>query len=588
MPYHRLVGRGLCSPPPAKAYGFRSGEQNLHRGRRRKSRYCRLAGRGLCSPPPAKAYGFVRGAKSSQRAAAEIVLLPATGSPTLLPAARKVLRLRFGEQNLHTKRRRKSLYCRLAGRRLCSTPLAKAYGFVSWSKIFTKGGGENRVIAGSPAADFAPRRPQRLTASFGGAKSSHKAAAKIVILPARRPRTLLPAARKGLRLRPGEQNLHTRRRRKSLYCRLAGRGLCSPPPAKAYGFVRGSKIFTQGGGENRFIAGSPAADFAPRRPQRLTASYRGAKSSHKAAAEIALLLARRPPPLLPAARKGLRLRSGEQNLHTRRRRKSLYCRLAGRGLCSPPPAKAYGFVRGSKIFTQGGGENRFIAGSPAADFAPRRPQRLTASYRGAKSSHKAAAEIALLLARRPPTLLPTASKGLRLRFGEQNLHTRRRRKSRYCRLAGRRFCSPPPAKAYGFVLGSKIFTEGGGENRLISGSPAAAFAPRRPQRLTASFGGAKSSHKAAAESALLPARRPPTLLPAARKGLRLRTGEQNLHTGRRRKSSYHRLAGRRLCSPPPAKAYGFVSGSKKFTQSGGGSPIPAPVSAAAVENEKGY
>ena len=31
--------------------------------------------------------------------------------------------------------------------------------------------------------------------------------------------------------------------------------------------------------------------------------------------------------------------------------------------------------------------------------------------------------------------------------------------------------------------------------------PAAAFAPRRPQRLTASFRGAKSSHKAAAENA---------------------------------------------------------------------------------------
>jgi len=29
--------------------------------------------------------------------------------------------------------------------------------------------------------------------------------------------------------------------------------------------------------------------------------------------------------------------------------------------------------------------------SPAADFAPRRPQRLMASFRGAKSSHKAAA-----------------------------------------------------------------------------------------------------------------------------------------------------------------------------------------------------
>ena len=138
-----------------------------------------------------------------------------------------------------------------------------------------------------------------------------------------------------------------------------------------------------------------AAAFAPRRPQRLTASFRGAKSSHRAAAEIVLLPACRPPTLLPAARKGLRIRSGEQNLHRGRRRKTLNRRLAGRRLCSPPPAKAYGFVSGSKKFTQGGGGKRLIAGSPAAAFAPRRLQRLTAPFRGAKSSHRAAAEKAL-------------------------------------------------------------------------------------------------------------------------------------------------------------------------------------------------
>ena len=280
----------------------------------------------------------------------------------------------------------------------------------------------------SPAADFAPRRPQRLMASFRGAKSSHKAAAENALSPARRPLPLLPAARKGLRLGFGEQNLHTRRRRKTPYRRLAGRRLCSPPPAKAYGFVPGSKIFTQGGGENRPIADSPAADFAPRRPQRLTASFRGAKSSHKAAAEIVLLPTRRPAPLLPAARKGLRLCFGEQKVHTRRRRKTLNRQLAGRGLCSPPPAKAYGSVSGSKKFTQGGGGKRLIAGVPADDFAPRRPQRLTVWFRGAKSSHRAAAENALSPARRPPTLLPVARKGLRLRSGEQKVHTRRRRK----------------------------------------------------------------------------------------------------------------------------------------------------------------
>ena len=177
--------------------------------------------------------------------------------------------------------------------------------------------------------------------------------------------------------------------------RLSGRGLCSPPPAKAYGFVSGSKIFTEDGGGNRPIAGVPAGAFAPRRPQRHTASFRGAKSSQRTAAEIVLLPACRPPPLLPAARKGLRLRFGEQKVHRVRRRKSSYCRRAGRGLCSPPPAKAYGFVSGSKKFTEGGGGKRLIAGSPAAAFAPRRPQRLTAPFLGAKSSQRAAAENAL-------------------------------------------------------------------------------------------------------------------------------------------------------------------------------------------------
>ena len=223
------------------------------------------------------------------------------------------------------------------------------------------------------------------------------------------------------------------------YQRLAGRRLCFPSLAKAYGFVRGSKKFTQGGGGKRLIAGSPAAAFAPRRPQRLTASFRGAKSSQKAAAENALSPARRPAPLLPAARKGLRLRFGEQKVHRRRRRKLPYHRLAGRGLCSPPPAKAYGFVSGSKKFTQGGGGKRFITGSPVAAFAPRRPQRLTDSYRGAKSSQREAAVIALSPARRPRTLLPAARKGLRLRSGEQKVHTRRRRKTPYRRRESHSF-----------------------------------------------------------------------------------------------------------------------------------------------------
>ncbi|MEE0369088.1 MAG: hypothetical protein UEB92_00690, partial [Clostridia bacterium] len=70
------------------------------------------------------------------------------------------------------------------------------------------------------------------------------------------------------------------------------------------------------------------------------------------------------------ARKGLRLRFGEQKVHTGRRRKTLNRRLAGRRLCSPPPAKAYGFVPGSKKFTEGGGGKRFIAGGNPIPSAP--------------------------------------------------------------------------------------------------------------------------------------------------------------------------------------------------------------------------
>ena len=120
-----------------------------------------------------------------------------------------------------------------------------------------------------------------------------------------------------------------------------------------------------------------------------------------------------------------------------------------------------------------------------------------------------------------------------------------------------------------------------------AGQMVAGFAPRRPQSLVASFRGAKSSHKAAAEIAIPAACRARVLLPAARKALWLHSGEQNLHTGRRRKSPFRRHAGRRFCSPPPAKPCGSVPGSKIFTQGGGGNPIPsAPESAPAIK--KGY
>ena len=55
--------------------------------------------------------------------------------------------------------------------------------------------------------------------------------------------------------------------------------------------------------------------FAPRSPQSLAPSFRGAKSSHKFRAAICLRRPFQRRDLLPAPRKALRLRSGEQNLH---------------------------------------------------------------------------------------------------------------------------------------------------------------------------------------------------------------------------------------------------------------------------------
>ena len=55
--------------------------------------------------------------------------------------------------------------------------------------------------------------------------------------------------------------------------------------------------------------------FAPRSSQSLAASFRGAKSSQKFRAAICLRRSFQRRDLLPAPRKALRLRSGEQNLH---------------------------------------------------------------------------------------------------------------------------------------------------------------------------------------------------------------------------------------------------------------------------------
>lgn len=92
--------------------------------------------------------------------------------------------------------------------------------------------------------------------------------------------------------------------------------------------------------------------------------------------------------LLPALRKALRLRSGEQNLHRNTAPPPASGSLFSGAICSPPPAKPCGSVLGSKIFTQIPRRRLPPATFSAARFAPRSSQSLAAPFRGAKSSHR--------------------------------------------------------------------------------------------------------------------------------------------------------------------------------------------------------
>ena len=169
--------------------------------------------------------------------------------------------------------------------------------------------------AGISAARFAPRSQQSLAASFRGAKSSQRFRAAICLRRPFQRRDLLPAPRKALRLRFGEQNLHRNSAPPSASGDLFSGAICSPLPAKPCCFVPGSKIFTEVLRRHLPPAAFSAARFAPRPPQSLAASFRGAKSSQRFRAAICLRRPFQRRDLLPAPRKALRLRSGEQNLH---------------------------------------------------------------------------------------------------------------------------------------------------------------------------------------------------------------------------------------------------------------------------------
>ena len=176
--------------------------------------------------------------------------------------------------------------------------------------------GRRLLPAAFSAARFAPRPPQSLAAPFRGAKSSQQFRAAARGRPNFQRRDLLPAPRKALRLRSGEQNLHSNSAPPSEAGRLFSGAICSPLPAKSCGSVPGSKIFTEIPRRRLPPAAFSAARFAPRSSQSLAAPFRGAKSSQKFRAAACHRRPFQQRDLLPAPRKALRLRPGEQNLHT--------------------------------------------------------------------------------------------------------------------------------------------------------------------------------------------------------------------------------------------------------------------------------
>jgi len=149
---------------------------------------------------------------------------------------------------------------------------------------------------------FAPHYPQSLAASFRGAKSSQKFRAAICHRRPFQRRDLLPAPRKALLLRSGEQNLHRDSAPPSATGGLFSGAICSPPPAKPCGFVSGSKIFTEV--PRRHLPPATPVGAAPPAKPYITVGPRqqGAPNS-----------ARRPTLLAPPRRQSLMPSSGHAN-----------------------------------------------------------------------------------------------------------------------------------------------------------------------------------------------------------------------------------------------------------------------------------
>ena len=160
-------------------------------------------------PSPLTLVAPSRGANSSHRFRAEGRGRPAFPRRGLLPASREPLQLRSGEQILHTNSAPQAGAGRLFQGAVCSPLPASPCSSVSGSKFFTQIPRRRPGPAAFSGARFAPRSPLTLAAPFRGAKSSHRFRAAARGRPLFPGRGLLPASREPLRLRPGEQNLHT-------------------------------------------------------------------------------------------------------------------------------------------------------------------------------------------------------------------------------------------------------------------------------------------------------------------------------------------------------------------------------------------
>ena len=133
---------------------------------------------------------------------------------------------------------------------------------------------------------FALTFPQALCFRFPGANLGPG----ISGFEARRPgvsrRGLLPPPRKPLRLRSGEQILHTNSAPTPGAAWLFQGAVCSPLPASPCSSVPGSKFFTQIPRRRPGPPGFSKARFAPPSPLTLAAPFRGANSSHKFRATV--------------------------------------------------------------------------------------------------------------------------------------------------------------------------------------------------------------------------------------------------------------------------------------------------------------